>query len=533
MGGLADRFSWIRRFVNAEAQAQAEQDMAPPPAPVPDELRGEAMHATGIKLQLTEKLGRGAQASVYRGHITLIDGTRRDVAVKVPHDGHDHLVKQEASLFAGKSPARHVVASSQIYRFTQADGRSFDCMLQPLAEGGTIERAMADRRKDGKSFTPNEAAVVMAQVTLALRDTCMAHLDLKPENLMLANQQVVVGDWGIARKPGTPLREMYGTATYMSPESIGPTTCAKQQDIYSLGLIGYEMVSGQKARVFPKEAGPFPIMARIHGEKDGQYRTGDQYFDAVLNEAMRRDPAKRSSHRDLLADLYAYPEVRTWCNEGDRTAIAERLVDRDQRRLDAARDGVPYHRAEALDLVPAKALAEKWSGDPLLGQKLKAMVQRLEGRQQMAIQRTATTVSLAPKIEAPKSQASQVASEKGGQGIAAKMRDLAGEVRKRVAAAWERADPDFDKPTLQQLRFHLERPMQQSTDQRGSLRGVIDLEVLAQETRFKDRETKQAYPAQQIVTDPQRLRHLDQITAPERPSAQPNRGQGPGSQHQR
>ncbi|QQQ78837.1 serine/threonine protein kinase [Saccharothrix sp. 6-C] len=194
------------------------------------------------RYQLTGKLGVGGTAEVHRGWDLLL---RRFVAVKVFHgdevDGR--RFDNEVRTLAGLS---HPGLLS-VYDVGSCDGTSY--VVMQLVEGTTLR----DRLFDG-TFTPVQARALGHQVadTLAhVHEQRVVHRDVKPSNVLLdGSDTAYLADFGLAHPLGstrvTKTREVVGTAAYLAPEQVRGEEVGPPADVYSLGLLLLECLTGYR-----------------------------------------------------------------------------------------------------------------------------------------------------------------------------------------------------------------------------------------------------------------------------------------------
>jgi len=224
--------------------------------------------------QIMSVLGRGGMAVVYKAYQPAL---QRYVAIKVlpPQLGLDpDFVRrfQHEAIASARLKHPNIVT---IHDVSAADGVNF--IVMELVEGESLSAVI---RRSG-AMRPERVASIVAQVASALdyaHQQGFIHRDIKPSNIMLgADDHVTLMDFGIAKAmSGTRLTQtgaIIGTPEYMSPEQVRGLPVDHRADIYSLGIVVYEMLAGQvpfsgdTASVLYKQAHelPPPIRTRaIH-----------------------------------------------------------------------------------------------------------------------------------------------------------------------------------------------------------------------------------------------------------------------------
>ncbi len=208
------------------------------------------MDLTGQKLgkyELIKHLGRGGMADVYQAVQPVVE---RDVALKVLHR---HMADDEGFLERFQSEAKGIgkLDHPNIVRVIDydIDNGDYYIVLDYIA-GGTLRTYL---KKKGVLSAP-EALHIMAQLTDAVgyaHQRGLIHRDIKPDNILLANemtQHVVLTDFGLARLHDGPnitiQGAVIGTAAYVSPEALNGNVADERSDIYSLGIVLYQMMTG-------------------------------------------------------------------------------------------------------------------------------------------------------------------------------------------------------------------------------------------------------------------------------------------------
>ncbi|WP_330459010.1 serine/threonine protein kinase [Streptomyces sp. NBC_00820] len=197
------------------------------------------------RYHLDEPLGRGAMGEVWRATDQILD---RPVAVKLLHteEATDTERFRLEAQTAGRLNHPHVVG---VYDFGSHHGQFY--LVMELIDGWTL----AQERSLRGTLSPAEAATVGAQMALGLSAAHaqgVVHRDIKPANVMLATDRTVkITDFGIARFADdsaatlTATGKVLGTADYLAPERALGRSAQPSSDIYSLGCVLYELLTGQ------------------------------------------------------------------------------------------------------------------------------------------------------------------------------------------------------------------------------------------------------------------------------------------------
>jgi serine/threonine protein kinase len=195
------------------------------------------------KYKLVEEIGRGGMAVIYKAYQESLD---RHVAIKVL------LMERASSDFAERfnREARAVARLSHpnilpIYDFGHEGDLSY--IVMKYAPAGTLKGRM------GKSMAPEEAVRFVSQIAAALdhaHERGVLHRDVKPGNVLLDEEDwVLLGDFGLAKLMAADVQLTasgvgVGTPAYMSPEQVQGLEVDARTDVYSLGTVLYEMVTG-------------------------------------------------------------------------------------------------------------------------------------------------------------------------------------------------------------------------------------------------------------------------------------------------
>lgn len=294
----------------AESAAPAQQTAAgaaarPAPPKTGDSLLGKKLD----EYRLDSLLGRGGMARVYRGLDVRLN---RLVAVKVIdtpfRTDADYMARfeREAQTIA-QLEHPHIVT---VYRFGQSGGLLYLAMR--YIEGQNLEAVLADYRAGGQFIPPEEASRIVHQVCLALdyaHKKGVIHRDVKPSNIMLDGEgQVILTDFGLALLTEVGTRgEIFGSPHYIAPEqAISSAGVRPQSDLYAVGIILYEMFTGE----LPFDA-PEPLeIAMLHltqpprPPQEVRPELGP-VLAAVILKALAKEPAERYPSGAALAEALA------------------------------------------------------------------------------------------------------------------------------------------------------------------------------------------------------------------------------------
>ena len=258
----------------------------------------------GGRYRLLELLGQGGMATIYRARDAQLE---RDVAVKVlrPEYGRDPdffaRFRQEAQSAASLNHPG-VVA---VYDYGTDPAGPF--IVMELVDGEDLASII---RRSG-ALPPRQAARLTAQTARAIaaaHASGFVHRDIKPSNLMVTSEgKIKVTDFGIARAiaeaaltlPGTTL----GSVHYFSPEQARGEMATPASDIYSLGIVLFELLTGR--RPWEGDSAAAIATARLTGPvpSPSAVRSGiPPVLEAITRKAMATDPNDRFASAEAMAD---------------------------------------------------------------------------------------------------------------------------------------------------------------------------------------------------------------------------------------
>ena len=264
------------------------------------------------RYEVTHLIDRGGMAMVYRAQDLLLS---RAVALKIlyPELSADPLFverfRREAQAAANLSHPNIV----PVFDWGEDNGTYF--IVMELIDGTSLDHEL----RGSHTVTPARTAVIGAQVASALgyaHRSGVVHRDVKPGNiLMTSDGQVKVTDFGIAQAVSTEdlfaeAGSVMGTATYFSPEQASGAPVDGRSDVYSLGVVLYEMLVGRPPFIGDSPVSvsgqhvndPVPPPSQFNREVPGD-------LEAIVMEALAKSPSQRYQSADeLRADLLRFSE---------------------------------------------------------------------------------------------------------------------------------------------------------------------------------------------------------------------------------
>jgi tRNA A-37 threonylcarbamoyl transferase component Bud32 len=320
------------------------------------ELRERLQASIGKEYEVGSELGGGVQSRVYAARDTELD---RPVVIKVlppelaAGEGLERF-RREIRLVAGLQHP-HIVP---LLVAGEADGLLYYTM--PLVTGESL-RAVLDR--EGPQSI-EFVATVMAEVASALvyaHGRNIVHRDVKPGNIFVESEsgRVLLADFGVARRIGfegtvTASGVAIGTPAYMSPESLDGGPVDGRSDIFSLGLVAWELLVGERpwqsetlySLIYSQKCEPTPSLVDKRPDVPDRLRK-------AIERCLKKDPDERWASADVLLGFLC-----------DTAADEPRLV---RRRTSAAGSPserpAPSFRPRAPRTLSAGRLEVRWNGD--------------------------------------------------------------------------------------------------------------------------------------------------------------------------
>jgi serine/threonine-protein kinase len=299
-----------------------------------NELAGQSLGG----YQLDEEIGRGSMGMVYRGKQIALG---REVAIKVlpralaKDASYVARFIREAQIIAGLNHPNIV----QIYDAGQQGGLLY--FVMEYVQGPTIGSLLLIDGTLPQYLAIEYTAQTADALNSAYKERNVIHRDIKPENLMLDRWgKIKIMDFGLARAPGqlqiTLAKTIVGSIYYASPEQVWGQTLDNRSDIYALGVVLYEMVSGH--RPFTGRTLPELTQAIVEGTLRPPRTLNPEIskeLEQVILTAMARNRDQRYENAGLMAqDLRSLHVSST---QGALTLDPKLFATTHQRR---AHDGI-------------------------------------------------------------------------------------------------------------------------------------------------------------------------------------------------
>ena len=293
-------------------------------APSPNEHGSTRARVLAERYTLLERIDAGGAGEVWRARDERLG---REVAVKILGPAADEAFRER---FADEARRAAAVAHPNVVTVYD-EGRDGEdsFMVMEFVKGRTLRDVIAERGP----LAAHEAARIVSQIAAALdaaHEAGVIHCDVKPANVILDDHgHAKLTDFGIARAARGPREhELIGTARYIAPERVAGEAPTERSDIYSLGLVAYELLAGRPAHAEMETEdllrqrldGPAPSLrnARV-GVSDA--------VDRVVRRALARDPQDRYGKAGYFAR-----DLLTAVEQGDATGVLTAPVPRRLKR---------------------------------------------------------------------------------------------------------------------------------------------------------------------------------------------------------
>ncbi|TCO51940.1 serine/threonine-protein kinase [Kribbella antiqua] len=318
---------------------------------VSDRLVGRVLDG---RYRVGARVAKGGMATVYKALDMRLD---RVVALKVMHDGLGDDAQFARRFVAEARAAARLSHPNVVAVFDQGDDNGTLFLAMEYVPGRTLR----DVIRQQAPLSPARALDLLAPILSALsaaHDAGIVHRDIKPENVLISdNGAVKVADFGLARAvsaTGNTATQglLMGTVSYLAPELVTDGSADARSDVYSSGILLYEMLTGNKPH-----SGDTPIQvayAHVHADVPApslEQPTIPPYVDALVQRATARDRDLRPADARVLSRQVH--RVRSALEEGlpdDPELTGDLTVPIQQIRQDSGYDD-GYTRGDPEDAV--------------------------------------------------------------------------------------------------------------------------------------------------------------------------------------
>ena len=260
----------------------------------------------GERYALTGRIAVGGMGEVWAATDTVLD---RTVAVKLLNPG---LSQESDFVERFRAEARHTAALQHpniatVFDYGEDDGTAY--LVMELVPGQPLSQIISERAP----LSAQETVAILIQAATALaaaHEGGVVHRDVKPANILITPDGTVkLTDFGISRAvdsvPLTQTGQVLGTAQYLSPEQALGQSATAASDIYALGVVGHEMLTGE--RPFDTGSVVSTALAHVNNPPPPLPDTVPVGLRDVISAAMAKDPADRPASAADMAHALGMP----------------------------------------------------------------------------------------------------------------------------------------------------------------------------------------------------------------------------------
>lgn len=317
-----------------------------------DRNGGLVGHVLDDRYEVVKKLARGGMATVYVANDLRLS---RTVALKVMNDGLGDSDDFAARFDTEARAAAHLSHANVVSVFDQGMDAGRPYIVMEYVPGCTL-RQLITREAPMEPRRAVELLEPVASALAAAHQAGLIHRDIKPENVLISDRgQVKVADFGLARAVTAQSNAattglVIGTVSYIAPELVTRGRADARSDVYSLGIVLYEMLTGRKPH-----QGETPIQvaySHVHNqipapsmEVSTTWRDGrggiPPYLDALVTTAANRDRASRPADAGVLLGHLRAAKDALARGVVDDPALVARMRHTEPEAADGATTPVP------------------------------------------------------------------------------------------------------------------------------------------------------------------------------------------------
>ncbi len=281
-------------------------------------MEGPMVGQTISHYKVLEKLGEGGMGVVYKAHDTRLN---REVALKFLPT-HLAASEQDKARFVQEAQSASSINHPNIctiHDIQEHDGSMF--IVMEYVNGQTLRDRLTSHIPHLKSAL--DIGIQIADGLAAAHEKGIVHRDIKPENIMVRKDGIVqIMDFGLAKLRGvsrlTREGSTVGTVGYMSPEQVQGLEADHRSDIFSLGVLLYEMFAGQPPFRGVHETAVIYEIVNVDAPPMSAAKTGiDPALDAVVLECLEKDPVERYQSAAEVSKA-----LRRCKRESDRSVVS-------------------------------------------------------------------------------------------------------------------------------------------------------------------------------------------------------------------
>lgn len=277
-------------------------------------MKPEVGQLYGERYKLISRIAIGGMGEVWQAHDEII---LRDVAIKILKPEY---LGDPGFIERFRTEARHAAmvnhdGIASVFDYGEAGGSAY--LVMELVPGESLAKLL----ERSKSLPADKVLDIISQTARALHEAHLeglVHRDVKPGNLLITpNGEVKITDFGIARVADqahlTATGQVMGTVQYLAPEQATGKPASPSTDIYSLGVVAYEALTG--ARPFTGENQMAIAMAQINDAPPPMPSTIDQRVQNLILQCLAKKPGQRPATALALAEraesLMSYAPMRS------------------------------------------------------------------------------------------------------------------------------------------------------------------------------------------------------------------------------
>jgi serine/threonine protein kinase len=309
--------------------------------------------------KIIEKLGEGGMGIVYKAQDTKLN---RTVALKFLPD-HISSSEKDTARFMQEAQAAASLNHPNIctiYGIEESEGKHF--IVMEFVDGQTLQETMrADQRSAIQMKQAIEIGIQVAEGLAAAHEKGITHRDIKPENIMIRKDGIAqIMDFGLAKLRGatrlTKEGSTVGTAGYMSPEQVQGQETDHRSDIFSLGVLLYEMFTGQVPFKGVHETAIAYEIVNVDSSPMSAVRSDiPAELDAIVLDCLEKDPRERTQAASQVA-----LELKRYRRESSRQRVSRVTAARPvASRVSSSSGAAIAESVESAQFLPASPLKRR------------------------------------------------------------------------------------------------------------------------------------------------------------------------------